>query len=111
MDLIHNFKSIKFIIIFFINIIFKKLESMKLKENKKDNSLNEIVKLSLKERKEIVKNKLNQPNITKEDLNDLLNYDNTNEDLIFKYLNNFNQLEYTLIQKYICVLSLKNIED
>ncbi len=77
---------------------------MKLKENKKDNSLNEIVKLSLKERKEIVKNKLNQPNITNEDLNDLLNYDNSNEDLIFKYLNSFNQLEYALIQKYICVL-------
>ena len=86
------------------------MESIELKENNKDNSLNEIVKLSLKERKEIVKNKLNQPNITNKDLNDLLNYDNTNEDLIFKYLNSFNQLEYALIQKYICVLSLKNIE-
>ncbi len=80
------------------------MESIELKENNKDNSLNEIVKLSLKERKEIVKNKLNQPNITNKDLNDLLNYDNTNEDLIFKYLNSFNQLEYALIQKYICVL-------
>ena len=40
------------------------MESIELKEKDKDNSsLNDIVKLFLEERKEIVKNKLNQPNI------------------------------------------------
>ena len=86
------------------------MESIDEKENDIKTTLDEIVNLTLKERKEIVKSKLQQSNLSNKELSILLNYDNTNEDLIFMYLNSFKKIDYELVEKYFCVLSLGKIK-
>lgn len=86
------------------------MESIDEKENDIKTTLDEIINLTLEERKEIVKSKIKQSNLSNKELSILLNYDNTNEGLIFMYLNSFKKIDYELVEKYIGVLSLEKIK-
>ena len=78
---------------------------------KKNNILEEIANLHLIERKKKVKEALKNQNLELEELKTLLLCDNTNEDLIYKYILSLDEEQsFSEILKYSNYLSTKKIE-
>ena len=85
------------------------MESLKLffDEKKKEENLKIINKLNLKERKQQVIKELETEDINIEKLNFLMLMDNTNEDLLYKYIQSFDKfMVFKIIQKYSSYMSL-----
>ena len=78
---------------------------------KKNNILEEIANLHLIERKKKVKEALKDQNLNLQELKNLLLCDNTNEDLIYKYILSLDEEQaFSEILKYSNYLSIKKIE-
>ena len=90
------------------------MESLKLffDEKKKEENLKIINKLNLKERKQQVIKELETEDINIEKLNFLMLMDNTNEDLLYKYIQSFDKfMVFKIIQKYSSYMSLSKFKD
>ena len=74
---------------------------------------NDVAHLDLEERKEILKQKLkNNNNFTEEELEKMLSYDNTNEDLLFKYIMCLDKDKaHLMILKYSQFISVSKIRE
>ena len=88
----------------------------KNKQDKKerDKKAREISQLSLKKRKEIIQEKLKNKEIDSEMFNELLMMDNTNEELIYRYIISLSRDENIAleeIQKYSYYMSFQKIKD
>ena len=82
------------------------------KNDKINNIFEKIVKLHLIERKKKVKEALKNQNLNLERLKILLLCDNTNEDLIYKYILSLDEKQsFSEILKYSDYLSIKKIEE
>ena len=74
--------------------------------------LKKINNLSLKERKQLVKKELKNKELNNEKLQFLLLMDNTNEELIFRYLQSMDKsLAMLIIPKYVDYMSLSKIKE
>jgi len=83
-----------------------------LNREQKQKNLEIINQLSLKERKQQVINELNNKNINLDKLNFLILMDNTNEDLLYRYIESMGKdLFYTIMQQYSSYISLSKIKD
>ena len=79
--------------------------------NKIEN-LEEIYKLSLKERRQKVMNELKKEALKFEELVLLLFFDNTNENLLYRYILSFNENDiYNELEKFSYFISLLKIKD
>ena len=90
----------------------EKINFNKIKKDDKINNIPEgIVELHLIERKKKVKEDLKNQNIKQEELKILLLCDNTNADLIYKYILSLDEEQsFSEILKYSNYLSIKKIE-
>ena len=82
-------------------------------EKKKQKEMHKnIYKLSLKERKKIVENSLSKLEINRDEFNYLLLLDNTNEQLIYRFIQSLDKNSvYLEMQKYTSYLSVSKIND
>ena len=81
-------------------------------KRKKEENLKIINKLNLKERKQQVIKELETEDINIEKLNFLMLMDNTNEDLLYKYIHSFDKIMvFKIIQKYSSYMSLSKFKD
>ena len=81
-------------------------------KKKKEENLKNVNKLTLKERKQIVKNSLKKIDINLDEFKYLLLLDNTNEELIFRFIKSLDEDSiYFIMQKYMSYLSLSKISD
>ena len=88
---------------------FKETEKQKEEKEKK---MREIYKLSLKERKRKVREELENKDLDSEKIKELLLMDNTNENLLFRYILSLNKsIVIYEMQKYSCYIGVSKIKE
>ena len=88
---------------------FKETEKQKEEKEKK---MREIYKLSLKERKRKVRKELENKDLDSEKIKELLLMDNTNENLLFRYILSLNKsIVIYEMQKYSCYIGVSKIKE
>lgn len=95
-------------------ILFNIMDAIKIlfSNHKKRENLDKINKLSLKERKQQVINELKNETLNLDKLDFLMLMDNTNEDLLYRYIESINQkLFFQMMQKYSSYMCLSKIKD
>ena len=86
-------------------------ETEKQKEEK-EKKMREIYKLSLKERKRKVIKELENKDLDSEKIKELLLMDNTNENLLFRYILSLNKsIVIYEMQKYSCYIGVSKIKE
>ena len=92
-----------------LKLYFKDIEKQKEEKEKK---MREIYKLSLKERKRKVRKELENKDLDSEKIKELLLMDNTNENLLFRYILSLNKpiIIYEM-QKYSCYIGVTKIKE
>ena len=92
-----------------LKLYFKDIEKQKEEKEKK---MREIYKLSLKERKRKVRKELEKKDLDSEKIKELLLMDNTNENLLFRYILSLNKsIVIYEMQKYSCYIGVSKIKE
>ena len=92
-----------------LKLYFKDIEKQKEEKEKK---MREIYKLSLKERKRKVRKELENKDLDSEKIKELLLMDNTNENLLFRYILSLNKsIVIYEMQKYSCYIGVSKIKE
>ena len=92
-----------------LKLYFKDIEKQKEEKEKK---MREIYKLSLKERKRKVREELENKDLDSEKIKELLLMDNTNENLLFRYILSLNKsIVIYEMQKYSCYIGVSKIKE
>ena len=90
----------------------KAIDSKKMKMNDSIKKLEEINEVELDDRKVKVKEELKKPKLNTEELKKLLLYDNTNEELIYRYILSLNETDkLNEFRKYCNFISVDKIND
>ena len=92
-----------------LKLYVKDIEKQKEEKEKK---MREIYKLSLKERKRKVRKELENKDLDSEKIKELLLMDNTNENLLFRYILSLNKsIVIYEMQKYSCYIGVSKIKE
>ena len=92
-----------------LKLYFKDIGKQKEEKEKK---MREIYKLSLKERKRKVRKELEKKDLDSEKIKELLLMDNTNENLLFRYILSLNKsIVIYEMQKYSCYIGVSKIKE
>jgi hypothetical protein len=92
-----------------LKLYVKDIEKQKEEKEKK---MREIYKLSLKERKRKVRKELEKKDLDSEKIKELLLMDNTNENLLFRYILSLNKsIVIYEMQKYSCYIGVSKIKE